>query len=119
MNKTEKGREGERIAAAYMEKCGMTILARNYRSGKSEIDIVAQDCDTLVFAEIKARTHDRFGSGAEAVTYKKQKMLVAGAYGYCEEFDKYDAKMRFDVIEVDLNTKLVSNHIKDAFYAEE
>ena len=119
MNKTEKGRLGEEIAVAHMEKCDMEILARNYRSGKSEIDVIARDGDTLVFAEIKARGSEAFGSGADAVTYKKRQMLVQGAYAYCNEFDKYDEKMRFDVLLVDLMTKRVYRHIKDAFYVEE
>lgn len=115
MNKTEKGRIGENIAAAYLMRSGFNIYCRNYRYGKSETDIIARDGDTVVFVEVKARYGADFGSGAEAVTEKKRRMLSEGAVGYCSENSLLDEKVRFDVVEVDLKSMSVTSHIKDAF----
>lgn len=52
------GRLGEEQAAAHLERCGFTILARNVRTRHGEIDLIACDDATLVFVEVKtARLH--------------------------------------------------------------
>ncbi len=49
------GRLGERLAAAHLERLGFAILARNARTRYGEIDLIAFDGHTLVFAEVKTR----------------------------------------------------------------
>lgn len=115
MNNTQKGALGESIAAEYLESKGMQILQRNYRAGKSEIDIIAYFAETIIFAEVKARTSDIFGIGAQAVTNRKQQMIIRGAQSYCMEHNLFDSRIRFDVIEVDLAAKCVTDHIENAF----
>ena len=65
-----RGREGEDIAAKYIEAQGGRILARNHHMRGGEVDIVFADGDTTVFCEVKLRTSARFGlrasSGASA-----------------------------------------------------
>ena len=56
------GRLGERLAAAHLERLGFTTLASNVRTRAGEIDLIAFDGMTLVFAEVKTRrvcTSDR------------------------------------------------------------
>src|SRR5215217_477111 len=47
------GRLGERLAAEHFERLGWEILARNHRTRLGEIDLIAVDGETLVFAEVK------------------------------------------------------------------
>lgn len=47
------GRLGEDLAAAHLEGLGFAILARNVRTRHGEIDLIAFDGATLVFAEVK------------------------------------------------------------------
>jgi len=47
------GAEGEALAAGYLEKEGWTVLSRNWRTRRGEIDIIALEADTLVFIEVK------------------------------------------------------------------
>jgi putative endonuclease len=46
---------GEQLAAAHLERLGFTILERNVRTRHGEIDLIAFDGRTLVFAEVKTR----------------------------------------------------------------
>lgn len=62
------GRAGEDLAAAYLEGRGMTIVERNFRCPRGEIDIIARDGDELVFVEVKTRRSLRLGSPLEAIT---------------------------------------------------
>ena len=49
------GAQGESIAAAHLEASGLKIMARNFRTRYGEIDLIAEDGDTLVFVEVKTR----------------------------------------------------------------
>ncbi len=49
------GRLGEQLAATHLERLGFAILARNARTRYGEIDLIAFDGHTLVFAEVKTR----------------------------------------------------------------
>lgn len=73
------GARGEDLAAAELERLGMTILARNWRCPTGEIDIVAAELadgrPTLVFCEVKCRTGLGFGAPLEAITHAKVRKL--------------------------------------------
>lgn len=69
------GRQGEQLAAEYLEKAGFRILDRNYRCADGEIDIVAADQRMLVACEVKTRSGVRYGTPVEAVTAKKLRRL--------------------------------------------
>jgi putative endonuclease len=53
MNTTIRGRKGEDLAAESYQKQGFTILKRNYRFGRAEVDIIAKKGDTLAIVEVK------------------------------------------------------------------
>ncbi|MBR8745337.1 YraN family protein [Nocardiopsis sp. MG754419] len=71
------GRSGEELAARYLERVGMRVLARNWRApnGAGEIDIVARDGPVLVIAEVKTRGSLRHGHPLEAITARKRRRL--------------------------------------------
>ncbi|MET9796887.1 YraN family protein [Nocardiopsis alba] len=73
------GRRGEELAARYLERNGMRVLARNWRAphGAGELDLVARDGSVLVFVEVKTRGSLRFGHPTEAVTPRKRSRLRA------------------------------------------
>lgn len=114
------GKLGEDIATAELWHLGYAILARRYRTRFGEIDIVAQDGQTVVFVEVKARRSDRFGSAAESVTLWKQRRLAAMALDYLSWVGRLEDPCRFDVVAIDgLGSDHVSiRHIRDAFLAE-
>lgn len=125
--KTQKrllGDYGERAAAKYLKKNKYRIKHRNYEIGRLEIDIIAENKDHLVFAEVKTRTFDennvaRFGSPVMAVDRKKQANLIAAASAYIARFPT-EKCIRFDVIEVYTSDgerpRILSvHHLPDAF----
>lgn len=98
------GRIGEEAAAVYLRKKGYTVLGRNVRVGRSEIDIICENEAVIVFAEVKTRRQmpdmrNPFGSPASAVDEKKQASLIRGADGYMQT-NLTEKIPRIDVIEV-------------------
>jgi hypothetical protein len=50
------------LAARFLEARGLRVLQRNYRCRSGEIDIVALDGRTLVFAEVRYRSSPSFNT---------------------------------------------------------
>ena len=75
-DKANNGRAGEEAAALALEKMGMRILERNFRSKKGEVDIIALEGETLVFVEVK--TWSAYGIEAleQALNVKKQRRII-------------------------------------------
>ena len=97
---------GESFAAAHLKARGYKILAQNYRSGRGEIDLVAQDGDCIVFVEVKTRRSLKFGLPQAAVTTQKQRQISKIALGYLQGHNRFDAPCRFDVIAIHLSPQL-------------
>ncbi len=112
----ELGRNGENLAAAYLEKEGYIILARNYRYLKSEIDLIARTKDIIIEVEVKTRSSRDFGNPQEFVKPKQINNLVLALDHFVQNFTT-PVEVRFDIIAIVQSEK--SNeieHIKDAFY---
>ena len=101
MRRQEIGAWGEELALHLLEAQGYDIRARNWRAPGGEVDLVAQDGDTVVFVEVKTRTGSRFGTPEEAVTAIKRRRLQRAAWAYLLAHDLLDAPWRIDVIAVD------------------
>lgn len=78
------GRCGENHAALYLLEKGYRIIGRNVRVGHAEIDIIAENDEYIVFAEVKTRRSDSFGTPASAVDGRKSELLIKAAEGYME-----------------------------------
>lgn len=114
------GKLGEDLATEQLWHLGYAILARRYRTRYGEIDIVAQDGETIVFVEVKARRTDRFGTAAESITAWKQRRIAAMALDYLAWSGRLDSPCRFDVVAIDgiASDSVTIRHIKSAFYVE-
>lgn len=91
----------EEVAARYLERAGLVLLARNYRTPFGEIDLVMQQQRTIVFIEVRFRTNSNYGAAAETVDTRKQARLRATAEHYLQH-DKQASKRpcRFDIVAV-------------------
>ena len=98
--KQEFGKEGEDVAAQYLNEKGYKILDRNFACKRGEIDIVAFKDEQIIFVEIKSRTSTKYGLPSEAVTKEKIKHLLRTAETYLIIKNLMDIDVRIDVIEV-------------------
>lgn len=97
------GLEGETRACQAVEARGYRVLARRYRTRMGEIDIVARHEGAIVFVEVKARRGGAFGDPAAAVTWQKQRRLVAMASDYLARHRLERCAVRFDVVSVEFH----------------
>ena len=96
-NGLSSGRAAEEDACRFLRDCGYEIVARNWRTVRGEIDIVARDGPTLVFVEVKSRSRPGFGGPEAAVHPAKQRRLIAAARGFLGRTD-CRLPVRFDVV---------------------
>jgi putative endonuclease len=99
MHKAGLGKKGEDRAVKALETAGMSIIARNFRSMRGEIDIIALDEETVVFVEVKAWS--KFG--IENLSYskkpKKQGRIIETAKYFLSIYRQYYGRaVRFDVV---------------------
>lgn len=69
----ETGKTGEKLAADWLEKKGFTILEKNWRHKRLEVDIIAEKDNLLHFIEVKSRSSQNYGLPEESVSLKKLK----------------------------------------------
>lgn len=112
-NTRKTGREKEELAEEYLCQQGYKILEKNFYGRFGEIDIIAREGDTLVFAEVKYRKSERLGNPLEAVDARKQKRICRTALYYFAKHHISDSTpCRFDVIGI-IGDDIT--HIKNAF----
>jgi len=109
----KKGRDGEAAAASFLEKKGMKILEKNFRVPRGEVDIIAQDGETIIFVEVK--TWSTYGMDAleQALNTKKQRKIIETSKYFLSVNRKYKyMAIRFDVIFISPDG---INHLASAF----
>ena len=108
-----RGREGEERAAAALEAAGMKIIAKNVRSRRGEVDIVAVDGETIVFVEVKAWSVYGLEDLQYGLDLKKQRKIIETAKYFLSINREYNRMaIRFDVIFVSKNSV---THLASAF----
>jgi putative endonuclease len=108
----ETGNRGEKAARDYLRKRGYRIRETNYRCGRGEIDIIAEQGDCLVFIEVRTKTSLQFGSPEESVTAVKQARLRRLAMQYLQQRDKLPREWRIDIVAVELDGKGKTSRIE-------
>lgn len=112
---SHRGRLAEERALEFLERQGLRLIERNYRSRFGEIDLVMEDGAMLVFIEVRFRRSGRFGGALESVDRRKQARLVNTAACFLAE-RRVDRPARFDVAALTPNGNGLAIHwIKGAF----
>ncbi len=97
----EKGKKGELIAQKYIIDCGMKIVDTNWHYSKNaEIDIIAEDYNTLVFIEVKTRTSLNYGHPFEAINKLKIQKITKAIFAYLSQCPKKYNGFRIDGIAI-------------------
>lgn len=116
MDHLSKGRDGEKLAEAYLRSQGCKTIAVNVTSKFGEIDIICRDQSELVFVEVRYRSQRNYGTAAETVSMRKQQKVIKTAQYFLQQHPKFNSLyMRFDVIGIDASNNI--EWIKGAFQA--
>ncbi|MGE4529916.1 MAG: YraN family protein [Acidithiobacillus sp.] len=108
------GQEGENRALTMLLAAGTKLISRNFRCRSGEIDLIVLDDESLVFVEVRQRTHNRQGDAAASVNTRKQQRLIRAAQYFLLRNPRLGLRpCRFDVIAIDGDA--APNWIRDAF----
>lgn len=106
------GMDGEEFVAKSLEADGWELVARNWRTRRGEVDIIALERDTIVFIEVKTWPHGEACDLELAIGSVKRKRIVETAKCFLNTHRQYNGMyVRFDVVLVDSGM----HHLKDAF----
>ena len=95
----ETGKHGEKLAAAWFEQRGYTLLHSNWRHRNWEIDLIATRNNMLHFIEVKTATSLQFGHPEEKVDLKKIRYLISAAEEYLYQYPQWQ-RIQFDVLAI-------------------
>lgn len=110
------GVRGEVVAERWLRHRGWRVLARRFRVGHRDIDLIAEREGLVAFVEVKARHGASFGGPVEAVNWKKQKDLAQSARVWIDRHGRSGEWYRFDVIGVLVEGERVRvRHVENAF----
>lgn len=100
LNNAQIGSRGERAAVKWLRERGFLIADINWRSGRYEIDIVAQRLGVTHLVEVKSRSASGYTTPEEAITPNKREAMIKAArlYNACHYIDD---EVQFDLIAVE------------------
>ncbi len=97
----QAGDAAEAAALAHLQRAGLRLLARNYRTpgrGGGEIDLVMRAPDgTVVFVEVRRRASLAHGGAAASIGAAKRRRIVFAARHYLMQLAT-PPPCRFDVV---------------------
>ncbi len=117
----DRGRRGEDVAARALESAGGRIIARNWRDGPRELDLVVLFEGVVAFVEVKTRRDERWGHPLEALTPRKRGEIERAARAWIGAPDRPripgSPDFRFDVVSVTLEGEGAPRveHLPDAW----
>lgn len=97
----QRGKLAEDLALAHLQRKGLKLQQRNYRTPYGEIDLVMTEptSGSLVFVEVRYRKDNRFGGAELSIDHRKQSRLLASAEHFLQQYNRFaDAPCRFDVV---------------------
>lgn len=111
------GRQAEALAARFLARQGLRVLAQNFRCRGGEIDLVCRDGKALVFVEVRLRRNSNYGGAAASITATKQARIVLAARHYLSANAATESDCRFDCVLLDSLNESRIDWVRDAFAA--
>ena len=119
LERAETGRAGESLAAQWLERRGLEILARNHRTPRGEVDLVCRDGNVICVVEVRTKRSEEMGTPEESIDRRKARRVVAAATDWAVRHGGLERPMRFDVVAIVLGDgPPVVRHHRNAFDAE-
>lgn len=95
----KKGRAAEELAFKYLDRQGLKLLTRNYRSRRGEIDLIMQDGDVIVFIEVRSRKNNRTMDVIESINPEKCERIIRTGRQYLQNSRHAgEFTCRFDIV---------------------
>lgn len=110
----ERGELAERLAAEHLRARGLEVIERNWRRRFGELDLVLREGGTIVFVEVRLRTHSGFGGAGASIDAAKRRRLLAAAQAWLAG---RDLPCRFDVVLISSMDPPRLEWIRDALSA--
>jgi putative endonuclease len=95
----EFGKEGEQLAAEWLEQRGFQLISRNWKFARYEVDIVASLKGILHIIEVKTRHDDLFGKPEDWVNWKKGRHLLAAGEAFQNKYPVWE-QIQFDILSI-------------------
>lgn len=113
--KTAIGQAGEREAERILQAKAYRVLARNWRSGRDELDLVCKDGEALVFVEVRTRSTDALVGGYASINETKKRAIRRACRAYLAKTRPKPKTQRFDVVEIEHRSGeiLVARHFEN------
>ena len=116
MNTKKTGDEGEKRACQYLLSQGFSIIERNWRTNRGEIDIIAVKNDILAFVEVKTLPNGTLDMIQRELNYQKRERIIKTSKRFLLKHREYNnSYVRFDVIVIDMPGLEPVYHIENAF----
>lgn len=110
----QEGEKAEALAAAFLQRQGLSVVEKNYRCRQGEIDLICRDGSALVFVEVRLRRSQGFGGAAESITRQKQRRIILAAQHYLAKLGKLPS-CRFDAVLLNGTGPEAIEWVRDAF----
>jgi putative endonuclease len=111
----KKGAKGENLAVRFLITNGYNVIEQNYRSGRSEIDIIARRGDLMVFVEVKTRKNNKYGYPESFLSEAQKERIHYAAEDYIAQ-NEWKGSFRFDIIAIISSADVQEiDHFEDAF----
>ena len=114
-NHNDTGKQGEILAAVYLEKAGYSILHSNWRYRHWEVDIIASNKAVLHFIEVKTRTSAKYGYPEDKVDRKKIRYLIDASAQYLHLHPQWK-RVQFDILSITITTNSVDYFLIEDVY---
>lgn len=101
VSKREFGSHIESMVRKYLEQQQLRFLTANYVRKCGEIDLIFEDeSGSIIFVEVRYRSHKRFGGAIASVDKTKSAKLKRTARAFLQQFKLNDRAVRIDVVAV-------------------
>jgi len=94
------GREAEAFVARELERRGFSVIGRNVRVGRLELDLIARRGSLIVICEVRARRSDKFMAPAESLDRRKLERIRRAALLWLVSSRLRNVDVRLDVAAV-------------------
>jgi putative endonuclease len=118
MAEKQSGKQAETLAAQYLARQGLRVIAQNFHCRGGEIDLVCRDGKVLVFVEVRLRRNASYGGAAASITSTKQARIILAARHYLSAHSATESDCRFDCILLDGLEESRIEWLRDAFSAD-